>query len=67
MRGGACACAQIHVVEEQRLYCEWGEGAEGEGEGEGRVGAGTGLLAARRALNELHAELARDNYSQVYY
>lgn len=50
----------VHVVDEERLYPEWGE------EGEGRVGAGDGLLAARRALNELHVELARGGYSQVY-
>jgi hypothetical protein len=46
------------VVDEQRLYPEW--------EGEGGTGAAAGMLAARRALNELHAQLARDGYSQVY-
>lgn len=50
---------QIHVVDEDRLYAEWGE------EGEGRVHAGSGLIAARRALNDLHAELARQRYDQV--
>ncbi|XP_028161356.1 glycogen debranching enzyme isoform X1 [Ostrinia furnacalis] len=49
----------VHVVDEARLYAEWGAG-------EGRVGAGAGLLAARRALNELHAELARAGYDQVF-
>ncbi|CAK1603726.1 unnamed protein product [Parnassius mnemosyne] len=60
----------IHVVEESRLYCEWGEDGVGEGAGvgaaEGRVGGGSGLLAARRALNELHYQLAVDGYSEVY-
>lgn len=50
---------QVHVVDEERLYCEWGEG-------EGRVGAAAGMLAARRALNRLHVELARAGYSEVF-
>ncbi|XP_045765102.1 glycogen debranching enzyme [Maniola jurtina] len=53
----------IHVVDESRLYAEWGEAGEA---GDGRVGADAALLAARRALNELHRELAADGYSEVY-
>ncbi|XP_061377922.1 glycogen debranching enzyme [Danaus plexippus] len=50
----------IHVVDEARLYAEW---EEGEGEG---VNASTGLIAARRALNDLHLHLAASGYSEVY-
>ncbi|KAM3961901.1 glycogen debranching enzyme [Aphomia sociella] len=53
----------VHVVDEERLYAEWA--TEGEGEAAG-AGAGAGLAAARRALNELHAELARAGYCELY-
>ncbi|XP_046960879.1 glycogen debranching enzyme [Vanessa cardui] len=55
----------IHVVDETRLYAEWGETEADEGL-EGRVCGGAGLLAARRALNALHVELAAAGYSEVY-
>ncbi|KAL4701916.1 hypothetical protein ACJJTC_018686 [Scirpophaga incertulas] len=44
---------QIHVVDEERLYPEWGA-------------AGAGATAARRVLNELHARLARGGYCELY-
>lgn len=47
------------MVDEARLYAEW---EEGEGEG---VNASTGLIAARRALNDLHLHLAASGYSEV--
>ncbi|XP_052738312.1 glycogen debranching enzyme [Bicyclus anynana] len=53
----------VHVVDEERLYAEW---ADGEPADEGRVGAASALLAARRALNELHRELAAAGYDEVY-
>ncbi|KAL4701917.1 hypothetical protein ACJJTC_018687 [Scirpophaga incertulas] len=43
----------IHVVDEERLYPEWGA-------------AGAGATAARRVLNELHARLARGGYCELY-
>ncbi|KAJ8732396.1 hypothetical protein PYW07_014995 [Mythimna separata] len=52
----------VHVVDEARVYAEWGE-ADADTP---RVGPGSGILAARRALNELHAELAAQGYSEVY-
>ncbi|XP_053603151.1 glycogen debranching enzyme isoform X2 [Plodia interpunctella] len=52
----------IHVVDEARLYAEWGAADEDEP----RAGAGVGILAAKRVLNDLHAELARTGYSEVY-
>lgn len=50
---------QVHVVDEARLYAEWGEGPQ-------RAGPELGLLAARRQLNLLHADLARLGYSELY-
>lgn len=52
----------VHVVDEARLYAEWGE-PEPE---RPRAGPDTGLLAARRALNELHVWLARAGYCEVF-
>lgn len=49
----------VHVVDETRLYAQWGEGPE-------RLAADVGMLAARRQLNLLHAELARQGYDEVF-
>lgn len=49
----------VHVVDEARLYAQWGDGPE-------RLAPDAGLLAARRALNRLHAELARHGYDEVF-
>ncbi|KAK5982124.1 hypothetical protein GCK32_003796 [Trichostrongylus colubriformis] len=48
---------QIHVVDEKRPYAKWGHG---------ETTAHTGIVEARRILNELHLSLARANYSQVF-
>ncbi|KAJ0180195.1 hypothetical protein K1T71_004786 [Dendrolimus kikuchii] len=55
----------IHVVDETRLYPAWGEGGDSAPD-EPRVGLDTGIVAAKRALNELHRELALGGYSEVY-
>lgn len=47
---------QIHVVDEERQYQEWGNG----------VDETSGIIAAKRALNDLHGELAEQGFSQVY-
>lgn len=47
---------QIHVVNEERQYQEWGKD----------VDENSGIIAARRALNLLHGELADQGYSQVF-
>lgn len=47
---------QIHVVNEERQYQEWGKGVDDK----------SGIIAARRALNLLHGELAEKGFSQVY-
>lgn len=47
---------QIHVVDEERQYQEWGNG----------IDETSGIIAAKRALNLLHGELAETGFSQVY-
>ncbi|XP_070066606.1 glycogen debranching enzyme isoform X2 [Drosophila virilis] len=46
----------IHVVDEERPYQEWGKGVDFK----------TGIVAAKRALNILHGQLAEEGFSQVY-
>lgn len=46
----------IHVVDEERQYQEWGKGVDFE----------SGIIAAKRALNLLHGELAEQGFNQVY-
>lgn len=46
----------IHVVDEERQYQEW----------DVHVNSSSGILAAKRALNLLHGELAEQGFSQVY-
>lgn len=47
---------QIHVVDEERQYQEWGKGVDDK----------SGIITAKRALNLLHGELAEKGFSQVY-
>ncbi|GMR35805.1 hypothetical protein PMAYCL1PPCAC_06000, partial [Pristionchus mayeri] len=47
----------IHVVDEKRVYARWMEGEASEQ---------TGIIAARRVLNQLHAKLAREGFDQVF-
>lgn len=44
------------MVEEERQYQEWGNG----------VNEKSGIIAAKRALNLLHGELAEQGFNQVY-
>lgn len=46
----------IHVVDEERQYQHWNQ----------HINSESGIIAAKRALNELHGELADQGYSQVY-
>nr|CDJ90340.1 Amylo-alpha-1 domain containing protein [Haemonchus contortus] len=47
---------QIHVVKEKRPYAKWGS----------ETTYNTGIVEARRILNDLHLTLARANYTQVF-
>uniref|UniRef100_A0A1B0DM07 Glycogen debranching enzyme n=1 Tax=Phlebotomus papatasi TaxID=29031 RepID=A0A1B0DM07_PHLPP len=46
----------IHVVDEEREYQEWGKAVDAE----------TGIVAAKKALNLLHGELAEKGFSEVF-
>lgn len=57
----------VHVVDEARLYPAWGDPPSATTDtSEPRVCADSGIMAAKRALNELHAELATGGYNEVY-
>ncbi|VDO13465.1 unnamed protein product [Haemonchus placei] len=47
---------KIHVVKEKRPYAKWGS----------ETTYNTGIVEARRILNDLHLTLARANYTQVF-
>ncbi|XP_018012653.1 glycogen debranching enzyme isoform X1 [Hyalella azteca] len=53
----------IHVVNERRLYYSWSNSVQPSA---GTVNAGTGIIAAKRVLNDLHLSLGRDGFSQVF-
>lgn len=46
----------IHVVDEERQYQEWGK----------NVDESTGIISAKRALNDLHGFLGVNGFNQVY-
>ncbi|GAB0093565.1 Glycogen debranching enzyme [Sergentomyia squamirostris] len=46
----------IHVVDEEREYQEWGKVVDNE----------TGIIAAKKALNLLHGELAEKGFHEVF-
>ena len=46
---------QIDVVEEKRMYSEWGS----------QIDEKCGIIAGKKALNELHFYLGRNGYYQV--
>ncbi|KAF2348981.1 Glycogen debranching enzyme central domain [Trinorchestia longiramus] len=52
----------IHVVNEKRLYGKWSSDKPTVG----TVTASTGIIAAKRLLNNLHFSLGRDGFSQVF-
>ena len=54
---------QISVVKETRLYRSWKESAEKLPES--CVSKNSGIISAKRTLNELHKELSNKGYSQV--
>ncbi|XP_040065011.2 glycogen debranching enzyme [Ixodes scapularis] len=49
----------IHVVEEEREFLPWGQAAAA-------VHLESGIVAAKRALNQLHFELGKRGYRHVY-
>ncbi|KAG8039804.1 hypothetical protein G9C98_000533 [Cotesia typhae] len=49
----------IHVVDENREYTPWGEGGK-------FVNNKIGMIAAKKAFNDLHYELGNEGFSQVF-
>lgn len=47
---------QIHVVDEERQYQEWGK----------NVDMKSGIISVKRALNILHGQLAEEGFSEVF-
>ena len=54
---------QISVVKETRMYRSWTESAEKLPES--CVSQNSGIMCAKRTLNELHKELSNKGYDQV--
>lgn len=48
---------KIHVVEEDRQYMSWSHD---------EININTGIVAGKRVLNELHSDLGRRGFDQVY-
>ncbi|XP_012280901.1 glycogen debranching enzyme [Orussus abietinus] len=56
----------IHVVDETRQYTSWSDNEEITSNDVGFVTSKTGIIAAKRALNELHYNLGQLRFSQVF-
>lgn len=51
----------IDVVNEKRLYASWGTG-----EGNAFCDDSTGMIKARRIINNLHVEMGLEGYTELY-
>lgn len=57
---------QIHVVKEDRHYLSWPNKAS-KLKGNAFLKESSGILSAKRAINELHRWLGEQGYTQVGY
>lgn len=57
---------QIHVVDENRQYTEWADSYDINFQNPRFVNKHSGIIAAKKALNELHFKLGSSGFSQVY-
>ncbi|XP_066584134.1 glycogen debranching enzyme isoform X2 [Prorops nasuta] len=53
----------IHVVDEERQYTSWSNKDPQNGSS---ISTNSGIIAAKRALNQLHYTLGQQNFSQVF-
>uniref|UniRef100_A0A915IDV4 4-alpha-glucanotransferase n=1 Tax=Romanomermis culicivorax TaxID=13658 RepID=A0A915IDV4_ROMCU len=53
----------VDVVHENRLYTKWTDNARPS---DGEVNLSSGVIAARRAINELHWQLGAEGYNEIY-
>ncbi|KAB0795230.1 hypothetical protein PPYR_12069 [Photinus pyralis] len=56
----------IHVVDERRQYTEWTNDMSLAKQNSKYVSFNSGIISAKRALNDLHYKLGKENFSQVY-
>jgi len=56
---------QIHVVDEKRQYTFWTD--DDSTDNVKFVNSKTGIIAAKKALNDLHYTLGQQEFSQVCY
>ncbi|KAK0167033.1 hypothetical protein PV327_004482 [Microctonus hyperodae] len=56
----------IHVVDEARQYTAWNDNVELSISNSKFVNDSTGIIAAKRALNNLHYNLGKQQFSQVF-
>ncbi|KAK4875160.1 hypothetical protein RN001_011582 [Aquatica leii] len=56
----------IHVVDEQRQYTEWTNDESLANTNSQYVTYKSGIISAKRALNDLHFKLGKENFNQVY-
>ncbi|XP_012265578.2 glycogen debranching enzyme isoform X2 [Athalia rosae] len=56
----------IHVVDETRLYTSWTDNNELAENNLALVSSKSGIIAAKKALNDLHFLLGKQNFSQVF-
>ncbi|XP_033222328.1 glycogen debranching enzyme isoform X2 [Belonocnema kinseyi] len=56
----------IHVVDEERQYPSWTDDVKLADESPSLVGPKSGIIAAKKALNDLHNSLGREKFSQVF-
>ncbi|XP_041357957.1 glycogen debranching enzyme-like isoform X2 [Gigantopelta aegis] len=53
----------IHIVKEERLYTAW---TSSESEGPMYISLKSGITAGKKVLNQLHYEMGRHGFNQVY-
>ncbi|KAF5292269.1 hypothetical protein FQR65_LT11232 [Abscondita terminalis] len=56
----------IHVVDENRQYTEWTNDESLANNDPQYVSYKSGIISAKRALNDLHFKLGKENFNQVY-
>ncbi|XP_058794874.1 glycogen debranching enzyme isoform X2 [Phymastichus coffea] len=56
----------IHVVDEEREYTSWTDKVEVAKENKQYVSYNSGIIAAKKALNDLHFWLGQQSFSQVF-
>lgn len=56
---------QIHVVDEKRQYTEWNDNQSLIMESPKYVSRNSGIIPAKRAINDLHFQLGLNGFDQV--